>query len=67
MAHEESSSEALRGLEAEIQMLRDLLTRMNDLHNYPDRDDFLRTCGTSGARSSATGALPARHTSCEMS
>jgi hypothetical protein len=41
MSHEESaSSEAMKQMEAEIQMLRNLLVRMHDLHNYADRDDL---------------------------
>jgi hypothetical protein len=65
MAHESQ-------MEAEVQMLRNLLARMHDLHNYPDREDlfedmwgercaeFQEGCGTCEAyklRDDVTAAL----------
>ena len=35
-----ASNDAIKRMEAEILRLRELLARMHDFHNFPDRDDL---------------------------
>ena len=65
MGHDDSVSNAVERMEAEILMLRELLARMHDLHNFPGRDDLFDDMWNERCAEYRAGCLHARHTSCE--